>query len=88
VTLEQLMLDPRDRERHLDCLPLILERDDDEWLTPEGELQLQDGDQILFCGHEKAQQRMQWVLANCNALVYIREAEERPDSYVWRWFSK
>ena len=88
VSLDQLMLDPRDRTKHLPCIPLILERDGDEWLTPDGGYQVQDGDQLLFCGNAMAKERMQWTLVNRNALVYIREGEERPDSYVWRWFSR
>lgn len=88
VTLDELMLDSRNREQHLSCLPLIMERNNNEFLTPDSEQVLQRGDRILFCGKERVETRMQWTLQNRNALVYIRLGEERPDSYVWRWFTR
>ena len=57
-------------------------------VTPDEELSLCPGDQLLFCGPEGTAERMRWVLQNANALSYVRTGEEKPDGYIWRWLSR
>ena len=88
VRLGHLTSDPRDRNRQLKCLPLLLKRNDDFMLLPEVDEHLQENDQILFCGLYGINQLMSWTLQNYNSLRYIETGETRPDGYVWRWLAK
>jgi len=88
VRLEHLMRDTRERTENLPCLALLLVRGDEEALLPDPRMGLQQGDQILFCGHRHAAVRMEWVTRNLNAIGYIVTGEERPAGYVWGLFSQ
>ncbi len=84
VTLDELLRDPRGRDDHLPCLPLLLMRSQQEILFPDAALPLESGDKLLFAGRIDAYQRMKWVLRNINALRYVQTGEEHPVGYLWR----
>lgn len=88
IKLWHLLMDPQDRTQPLPALPLLIVRGKDEILLPDFEEHLQIDDQLLFSAKQKAAARMEWALANLNTLSYIETGEERPDGYVWRWFSR
>lgn len=77
-----------DRQLRLPSIALLLARKTGDLLTPDEELSLCPGDQLLFCGPEGTAERMRWVLQNANALSYVRTGEEKPDGYIWRWLSR
>lgn len=86
VQLGDLFRDPRDRARHLDCLPLMLRRagEPEPRLLPGSGEPLRQGDQILFCGREDSHRRMAAILQNFNLLRYLQTGVDRPDGWVWR----
>ena len=84
VRLGELMTDPRERERRLPCLPLLLQRGEEPVLLPGVETELQAGDGILFCGTPPANTRMEWTLQNQHALAYIRTGSSPPQGALWR----
>ncbi len=87
ILLGDLQRDPRDRERALECLPLLLVRRNHEtYLFPEDELALEPGDEVLFSGKGWVMERMKWALQNHNALRYVQTGEERASGYFWRRF--
>lgn len=87
VRIEDLTRDSRDREEQLSCVPLLLMRKDHESvLIPEGDVSLRPGDQLLFAGRIGAYERMKWTLLNRNALRYIQTGEETASGYFWRKF--
>lgn len=88
VTLSHLVHDPRDRDRYIPALALLLERRGQEHITPAEDMNLRAGDRLLFCGKPGASARMSWTLQNHNALRYIQTGLELPDSVVWRWISR
>ncbi len=88
LTLAQLMTDPRDRERSLPCIPLMLLRHNERTLLPDPGISVQKDDHLLFCGSHQGRDRMEWTLQNENALSYILTGEARPEGWIWRQLSK
>ncbi len=88
VRLGHLITDPRNRDERLNALPLLIKRQDNFILLPEHREKLQQGDQILFCGRYGVFEQMCWTLNNTNALKYIETGYNRPDGYVWQYFTR
>lgn len=86
VVLGDVQRDPRERERPLACLPLLLVRRDREALLfPGNEVAFEPGDELLLGGKGWAMERMRWALQNYNALRYVQTGEERASGTLWRW---
>jgi len=85
--LGHLVTDPRNRNHRLNTLPLLIKRQDTFIPLPQLREQLHKNDQILFCGRYGVFEQMSWTLNNLNALRYIETGYNRPDGYVWRYFS-
>lgn len=61
VTLEELLMDARNTERH-DCMALLLRRGrDTPHMLPAADTALELGDQLLLCGAPAAVQRIYWT---------------------------
>jgi Trk K+ transport system NAD-binding subunit len=88
VTLEQVLLDPRERSRPLKVIPLLLLRDNGRTLLPELNTALEADDRILCVGSPSAHNRMEWTLQNTHALSYILTGEAKPQGWFWRWLRK
>ncbi len=80
-----LCCDPRNRERALAVLPLMIKRNDEYILLPEPEVRLELGDQVLMAGKASAQVFMCWITDNQNVLRYVRSGLEAPGGALWRW---
>ena len=87
VSLGDLLRDPRDRERRLPAIALLLLHSSQRELLPSDELRLRKGDRVLFCGRVCARSRMRWTLQNIHALSYSMTGGSRPEGAVWRWLS-
>lgn len=87
ITLGEIMRDPRERERRLPCIALLLVRGNRREVLPAGEIRLREGDRLLFCGRTDARTRMEWTLQNLNALSYVLTGASRPQGAVWRWIA-
>jgi len=88
VTLADLLRDPRDRDRVLPVIPLLLRRSNDRSLLPELDLRLRPGDRILLCGRHCARARMGWTLENSHALCYVLTGNSAHAAWVWRWLAR
>jgi len=88
VTLGNLLQDPRNRERMLPVIPLLLLRGNSRELLPPEDRRLRIGDRLLLCGRPCAHSRMSWTLQNIHALSYILSGGSVPEGTVWRWFGK
>jgi Trk K+ transport system NAD-binding subunit len=87
VLLGELSRDPRDRDRSLECLPLLLlRRNHEALLLPADDIHLEVGDELLFSGKGWVKERMTWSLQNHNALRYVQTGEERASGYFWKLF--
>ncbi len=85
VRLEHLLCDPRERDRSLPCIPLLLVRDGASITLPPLDKGLDVGDRLLFCGRHAAEHAMGWTLQNANALNYILTGGSRSQGWVWRF---
>lgn len=88
VTVEQLVRDPRERERHLPVIVLMLVHQDARMPLPGPEQRIRRGDRLLLCGDPEACRRMEWTLRNLNVLHYVQSGETRPRGWVWRRFTQ
>jgi voltage-gated potassium channel Kch len=88
VLLGHLLCHPRERDRTLPCLPLLLRRGGEDILLPPTDLPVEAGDKLLLCGRWNVDLALEWTLQNQNALSYIMTGEERPAGYFWRWLSE
>ncbi|OSM02553.1 putative TrkA domain-containing protein [Magnetofaba australis IT-1] len=85
VAIVDLMRSPANRDEFMPCMPLLLKRASGQTLlTPETELHLNPGDQVLFCGERGVRHRMGWSFANINALGYILTGDDSPDGWVFQ----
>ncbi|MFK5986411.1 MAG: NAD-binding protein [Pseudomonadota bacterium] len=86
LNIGDLMRNPRDREKQLCCMPLLIKYKSKKHklnLLPESDYKLLLGDEILFCGDINSQYLMQWTVNNINTLQYVIYGEEYNQGYVW-----
>ncbi|WP_261844282.1 potassium channel family protein [Aliamphritea ceti] len=76
VKLQSLMKNSRDRRHSLLCFPLLHRRGEVLSMLPGELIELQLGDEVLFCGLSSAKGRMEWILKNYNILFYILTGED------------
>ncbi|MES9873732.1 MAG: NAD-binding protein [Candidatus Sedimenticola sp. 6PFRAG7] len=86
VNFGHLITDPRDRERVLPCIPLLLMRDNTRYMLPDEEMLIKEGDKLLLCGRGSARANMEWTLRNENVLNYTLTGETKSQGWVWRMF--
>ncbi|MCP4453252.1 MAG: potassium transporter TrkA, partial [Planctomycetes bacterium] len=84
LTLGEMLLSPRNRERQLSCIALMHVRRETRVLLPESQQNIKKGDRLLFCGKSSARSKMSWAILNENVLSYIRTGETRPEGSFWR----
>ncbi len=88
IRLGSLGLDPRDRSRRVDALPLLLRRGDRDTLVPDPDTEVRTGDRILYCGTNQALDLMYRTVNNLNTLRYVHTGESRPDGLIWRTLAR
>lgn len=87
VTLVHLLQDPRNRDRTLPAIALLLLRRSERRLLPQDDLRLRIGDRLLLCGRPCARSRMGWTLQNIHALGYILTGGNISGGSLWRWIA-
>lgn len=88
VRLDTIHRHPRDRDKRLRCLPLLLTRQDEGFMLPATDLELVVGDRLLYCGREGVDSLMSWSLNNLNVLDYLQFGIDRPEGVIWRWLER
>ncbi|KAB7623361.1 potassium channel family protein [Alkalilimnicola sp. S0819] len=88
LRLDTLLRSPGNREHHLACQVLLVQREGDLAALPGGDWCLAPGDRLLLCGSRFARGRLNWSLCNHNALAYLLSGEQRPSGLVWRYLAK
>ncbi len=88
LTLEQLSTHPRDLNRRLSCVPLLIKRGEDYLLLPESHEPLQGCDRILFCGLSTAHHEITHLSYDHQAVRYVRTGIDRPSGYFWQWITR
>ncbi|WJW74637.1 NAD-binding protein [Thiohalobacter sp. IOR34] len=87
VSIRHLITDPHAPSNSLACVPLLLKRGSMKILVPDTTMQLEPGDQLLFCGNESVHADMQLTAINFNVLNYVITGEDRPAGHIWRWLA-
>jgi len=85
VTLGDLIRDPRAREKILDLVVFVVKSGDQEIVLPSNDYEIQEGDQILFCGTGLAGRLFNATLNSEYKLFYILHGEYKPRSYFANW---
>lgn len=88
VTLQQLIQDPRDRDRSLPSLPLMRISQNTRDLMPVLSTELKLGDKLLFCGLYCAEYRMRWILQHPYSLAYILTGDAQPQGKIWKLLNR
>lgn len=84
IKLSLFFKDPYNRKRNLHAFPLMVRRNGEIDMLP-GELdQILPGDEILICGLNKAQRRMQWTANNYNVLQYVLTGNDASNNVLSR----
>lgn len=84
VRLDDLLRDPADRTRRIDALPLLLVREGERRLLPDGATDLRPGDELLYAGRTRARRAMEETVLNANAAEYVLTGRDRPSSVLAR----
>ncbi|MCP4042891.1 MAG: potassium transporter [Gammaproteobacteria bacterium] len=87
-TLGDIQRMPMDRERKLKALALVLQRGDSLFMLPEDNTELQEGDEILFCGTDLAHRLLNANLHNEYTLHYIQRGFEEPRTLFAAWLNR
>lgn len=85
VTIRSLTKQPNDRKRDLDCFALLHKRADEVQLTPGELIELQIGDELLFCGKSADLSSQLWTLENQQALSYVLTGHDDNPNPILRW---
>jgi len=83
VLLGDLMRSTTNNTINLPCIPLLLQRRRKVRLLPDEGTPLKFGDRILFCGRDRARNRMNLISSTPQALHFSQTGETRSDGWVW-----
>jgi voltage-gated potassium channel Kch len=84
VLLGDLCRDTTDRERRLECVPLLLARGASESILPDETSSLQRGDEVLFAGQPAARKAQRPMLLNVNVRDYAVRGIDVPGGWLWQ----
>ncbi|MBU0653840.1 MAG: NAD-binding protein [Gammaproteobacteria bacterium] len=84
VSLFDLMRDPRERDEQLPVIPLLLKRDGETNLLPDGQQILEVSDRLLMCAAYPVHREMEWATQNENVLHYLLTGEEVSGGGLWK----
>ncbi len=88
VTLDDLLRDPVNRDRHLACLPLVIRSGQKPTIMPALATAVQPGDQILFCGTAGSLRLLDATLNNEYTLRYLISGIDQPRGFVMQWLKR
>src|SRR5262249_54335188 len=84
LLLDDLLRDPADRDSSLEIVPLSLIRDGTSTLTPNGEVSLRTGDELLLAGRPRGRALLSMTMTEATTAAYVIEGVRVPSSWVWR----
>ena len=88
LTFADMIKNPTDRQRKLACVPLMMERDGECIMLPSDSLQARIGDEIVYCGTERAERMLTATLHNPYTLSYLVSGIDPPRGYVFNWLDR
>jgi hypothetical protein len=88
VTLGDLLRSPEDRERRLRAVPLLLYRNGESVLTPDGDTVLAANDELLFAGQGSERRELESTMVVDSTGAYVLFDQHVPSSWIWRKLSR
>ena len=88
VLLGDLIKDPRGREQNLDLVTFVIKSAEQEIVLPPDSYEIQENDQLLFCGTGLAHRLFNATINSEYKLFYIQNGVYKPRSYLARWLVK
>lgn len=88
VTLGDLIRDPVDRDRHLACLPMVLQSDGAPQVMPDLAAPVRPGDQILLCGDARAHALLDATMNNEYTLKYLVTGRDETRGWALQWLEQ
>ncbi|MBT8429649.1 MAG: hypothetical protein KJN79_07015, partial [Gammaproteobacteria bacterium] len=88
VRLDDLLRDPGGRASKLDAIALVITRNEQDFMLPDADFKVQNGDVVLFCGSRRARQLLYATVNNAYTLHYLVTGEEPPRSWFFQWLYK
>jgi voltage-gated potassium channel len=88
VILGDFIRSPEERDRQLRVLPLLLLRQGQAILTPEGETVLTENDELLFAGRGSYRRELEGTMVVDSTAAYVLFNRHVPNSWVWRKLSR
>ncbi|TWF74934.1 Trk K+ transport system NAD-binding subunit [Pseudonocardia hierapolitana] len=82
--LGDLLRDPDDRDVQLPAVVLMVMRDGECVLTPDDNLVLAPGDELLLCGRPAARRALDTTMVVDAAREYVVSGRHVPASWIWR----
>ncbi|MCK5829470.1 MAG: NAD-binding protein [Methylococcales bacterium] len=88
VYLHHLTMDPRDRDKRLDLVVFVIKSGEHEIVLPPDNYEIQENDQLLFCGTSLSHRLFNATINSEYKLFYIQKGVYKPRSYLARWVTK
>lgn len=88
VTLAQITSDPTRGGQPLICRALVIQSREKLEILPPGSRHLALGDQILFCGDQRAYHLLDATLNNIYTMTYLVKGSDPPRGWVMQWFNR
>ncbi len=88
VLLGDLIKDPRGREQELDLVIFVIKSAEQKIVLPPDSYEIQENDQLLFCGTGLAHRLFNATINSEYKLFYIQHGVYKPRSYLARWVVK
>jgi len=85
VLLGDLIRDPRKREKQLDLVVFVIKSGEQDIVLPPNNYEIQENDQILFCGTGLAHRLFNATINSEYKLYYVQHGVYKPRSYFANW---
>lgn len=87
ITLKQILNNPIQRHHKICCLPLLIQRGQENILLPDKTTEVLVNDKILFCGIHQAEVHVEQCMLDIHTLNYVMSFKNTPDSLLGRYIT-
>jgi Trk K+ transport system NAD-binding subunit len=88
LTLRQLTRDPHSLDSSIACMPFTIRRHGECLMLPADKEPVMIGDDILFCGSERAESLLSATMNNADTLDYLVTGRDPARGYLFRWLER
>ncbi|HUV21849.1 MAG TPA: NAD(P)-binding protein [Gammaproteobacteria bacterium] len=88
LALGQLTRDPHNLDSSIACMPFTIRRHGECLMLPADSEPVMIGDDILFCGSERAEGLLSATMNNADTLDYLVTGQDPARGYLFRWLER